>query len=84
MMWTINSLSKSLEKKFGDQVRVTSYNTYYDDTYEIKPLIEQIMHKNIRLPAVFIDNKLVVEGHIDELIISNVLANKGLDNVTKM
>ncbi len=77
-MAEINNLYEIIEGKFDGRVQVASYNTYYDDAYEIRLHIERIKRESIPLPAVFIDEELVLAGRIDEPAIMQALSNRDL------
>lgn len=81
MMGEVNNVCETLEKRFGEQVKVASYNIFYDETHEIRSLVDQIIWNGIALPAIFIDDELRLEGHIDEPTISHILKNRGLEEI---
>lgn len=81
MMEEINNLQETLERRFGKQVKVVSYNIVYDETNEIRSLVDQITWKGIALPAIFIDDELRLQGRIDGPTISHILKNCGLEEI---
>ncbi|HZD59064.1 MAG TPA: hypothetical protein VE439_01255 [Anaerolineae bacterium] len=82
MMGEINNLSLALDERFGGQVRVAPYNIFYDDTGDIRELIDRVLWEGITLPAVFIDGDLELEGYIDEPTLSQLLRNRGLEEIS--
>ena len=82
-MEQINDLHEVLPEKYGEQVRVDSYNLYYDDTYEIRSIIEEIRLTAVMLPAVFINGELKLGGYIDEPTINQALLELGLSPVRR-
>jgi len=77
-MEAINNLRLKLEGRYGSQVDFASYNIFYDDTEEVKDLVEHVWHERVGLPATFIDKELCLHGYIDEGIIRQALENRGL------
>lgn len=80
-MAIVNSLSGTVSERFGEQARVLTYNILYDDTDEIEPLIKRIRQDLIMLPAVFIEDELILEGGIDKSFITEALEKRVLRSI---
>lgn len=78
-MGRINSLYESLEKRFCGQVQIATYNLNYDDLDGIRPFIDRIYKEGIKLPAVLVDDELVLAGYIDEAAIMRVVESRGVE-----
>ncbi len=67
-----------IEAKFGDQIAITPYNIFFDDTAEITDLMDKVHWDGVKLPAVFINGEPVTSGYMDELTTSRALLSYGL------
>jgi disulfide oxidoreductase YuzD len=75
MMLEINDFQERLEREFGDGVKVSSFNVYYDDTEEVASLVDRVWRERLRLPVTFVDEELVLEGLIDKDAIGSIMTN---------
>lgn len=67
-----------LKAKFGEQIEVILHDFYYDDTPEIKHLVDKVIWEGIALPAVFIDDSPELKGYIDKTTVIDILKQQGL------
>jgi len=77
-MAQINSLQETLEKRFGNKVKFAAFNIFYDDTEEIRGLIDQVVRDAVALPVVYIDDELELKGYVDKPTVIKIIESKNI------
>jgi len=77
-MAQINSLQETLEKRFGNKVKFAAFNIFYDDTEEIRGLIDQAVRDAAALPVVYIDDELELKGYVDKPTVIKIIESKNI------